>query len=36
MPALNFLFHKYKSRKKQAVKFIRENRKDTRILTQQH
>jgi len=36
MRALNFLIHKYKSRKKQAMIIIRENRKDTGIFTQQH
>jgi hypothetical protein len=36
MSALNFLIHKYKSRKKQAVVITRESVKDTRIVTQQH
>jgi hypothetical protein len=36
MPALNFLIHKYKSRKKQVMIILRESRKVTRILTQQH
>ena len=36
MPALNFLIHKYKSRRKQAMIIIRQSREDTRILTQKH
>jgi len=31
MPALNFLIHNYKSRKKQAMIIIRESRKDTHV-----
>jgi hypothetical protein len=35
MPALNFLIHKYKSKKKQALIITRESRKNTRVLIQQ-
>jgi hypothetical protein len=36
MPALNFLIHTYKSMKKQVMIIMRERRKDSCILTQQH